>query len=347
MDQCYIRVWEAHKGASTAQSSLTRDSQHTTDSDCASEEIMGGTETKEVIRYVEVAAPAPPPTPMFDKPWRGIDWGNKAELLKELTEYEPLNEDVRHLRVLVYGPVGAGKSSLINSLTSALLGRMAIPAAVNNTQSDEGSFTLQYKTHRIRKGRGQKRSYYPFVFNDIMGLESHQSMGVRAEDIKLAMMGHVKEGYKFNPMSSISPSDQFYNPNPRPDDKVHVLVLLLSANCPETDSTVIQKMKEVRQAARDLGIPQIAIGTHIDETCDQIEKDVKNVYKSKSLKRKMEMFSSEVGIPLNCIMALKNYSEGEMKNNPDMDTLILTALKHIVDFGDDFIEEMPGTANGI
>uniref|UniRef100_A0AAV2J8S3 Reverse transcriptase domain-containing protein n=1 Tax=Knipowitschia caucasica TaxID=637954 RepID=A0AAV2J8S3_KNICA len=62
---------------------------------------------------------------------------------------------------------------------------------------------------------------------------------------------------------------------------------------------------------------------------------------------KLKSLATEVGIPLNCIMALKNYSEGEMKNNPDMDTLILTALKHIVQFGDDFIEEMTDTANGI
>uniref|UniRef100_A0A8C6S755 G domain-containing protein n=1 Tax=Neogobius melanostomus TaxID=47308 RepID=A0A8C6S755_9GOBI len=263
---------------------------------------------------------------------------NNAELLKELTEYAPLNEDVRHLRMLVYGPVGAGKSSFINSMTSALRGRMAIPAAVNNTQ---------YKTHRIRKGRGQDRSYFPFVFNDIMGLESDKNEGVRADDIKLAMKGHVKEGYKFNPVSPLSTSDMYYNSNPRPDDKIHVLVLLLSANCPETDTDVIQKMKAVRETARDLKIPQIAIGTHIDELCDEIEKDVKNVYKSKSLKRKMELFSQEVGIPLNCIMAVKNYSGGEMKNNPDMDTLILTALKYMVNFGDDFIEEMSNTANGI
>uniref|UniRef100_A0A3B3ZN19 Uncharacterized protein n=1 Tax=Periophthalmus magnuspinnatus TaxID=409849 RepID=A0A3B3ZN19_9GOBI len=264
---------------------------------------------------------------VFDKPWREIDWGNNAKLLKELWEYKPQNEDVRHIRVLVYGPVGAGKSSFINSITTALLAM--------GTKSYKG---LPYKTHQIGKGKGKSGTHYPVVFNDIMGLESDKNVGVRAEDIKLAMMGHVKEGYKFNSMTSISPSDPYYNPHPKPDDKVHVLVLLLSANCPETDSSVIQKMKEVRQTARDLGIPQIAIGTHIDEICDEIKKDVKNVYKSKSLKTKMEMFSGEVGIPLNCIMALKNYSGAEMKNSPDMDTLILTALKHMVDFGDNFIE---------
>ncbi|KAK7925089.1 hypothetical protein WMY93_007399 [Mugilogobius chulae] len=300
---------------------------NTTDSTSVSEESMGQEESKKASASNEssdqgeatkdsTSSSDESTEQVFDEPWRVIDWGNNEELVKELTEYQPEIEGVKHLRVLVYGPVGAGKSSLINSMISALLGRMTIPAAVSNTQADEGSFTVQYKAHRIRKGRGKTKTYYPFLFNDIMGLESDQNMGVRADDIKLAMMGHVREGYKFNPKSSIS-----------------------STNASEINSSVIQKMKEVRQTARDLGIPQIAIGTHIDEMYAEIEKDLKNVYKSKSLRKKMEMFSSEVGIPLNCIMAVKNYSE-ETKNNPDMDTLILTALKQMVNFGDDFIEEM-------
>lgn len=297
------------------------------------------TETKYV--YLPAPAPrAPPPPPMFEEPWRKTHWGTNKDLLEEVKEYKPENEEVGHLRFLLYGPVGAGKSSFINSVTSSLVGRMSVPATVNTSESAEKSFTVQYKTHRVRKERGKKKVYYPFVFNDIMGLESGDNVGVRADDIKLAMKGHVKEGYKFNPMCSLSESDPHYNPNPRPDEKVHVLVCLLSANCPEIDPLVIRKMKEIREAARDLGIPQIAIGTHIDEICDEIEKDVKNVYKSKSLKKKMTEFSYAVGIPLNCIMAVKNYSEGITEKDEDMDTLILTALRHMIHFGDDFIDEM-------
>lgn len=55
---------------------------------------------------------------------------------------------------------------------------------------------FQFETHRIRKGGGTPRTFYPIVFNDIMGLEPDSNQGVRAEDIKLILRGHVMEGYK-------------------------------------------------------------------------------------------------------------------------------------------------------
>lgn len=52
----------------------------------------------------------------------------------------------------------------------------------------------------------------------------------------------------------------------------------------------------------------------------------------------MEEFSSDVGIPMNCIFPVKNYSH-EIDLNKDVDTLILSVLRRIIDFGDDFIEK--------
>uniref|UniRef100_A0A3B5QD58 AIG1-type G domain-containing protein n=1 Tax=Xiphophorus maculatus TaxID=8083 RepID=A0A3B5QD58_XIPMA len=196
---------------------------------------------------------------------------------------------------------------------------------------------FQYQTYKIKKeGRGDS---YPFVFNDIMGLEDEDGRGVRTEDIILALKGHVKDGHKFSPSSSLSPGDSGYKPSPSISDRVHVLVCVYSADAPQMKSSVLKKMKEIREAASDLGIPQLAILTHIDAACEETETNLRNVYRSKHLKKKMRDFSSSLGIPMNCILLMKNYSS-ETHLDPDVDALILNALKLMIDFGDDYTDTL-------
>uniref|UniRef100_A0A3Q2ZZU4 Interferon-induced protein 44-like n=1 Tax=Kryptolebias marmoratus TaxID=37003 RepID=A0A3Q2ZZU4_KRYMA len=268
---------------------------------------------------------------------RGKAWSMVLINVKRsyVKDFQPQNDDVRHIRVLLYGPVGAGKSSFINSVSNVLRGRMTNSALVSATTADQ-SFTKKYETHKIQKeNRG---NYYPFVFNDIMGLEDGAGRGVSTHDIKLALMGHVKEGYKFNPVSPLSAGDPFYNSSPSPDDRVHVLVCVHSANSAEMKSSVLQKMREIRESASDLGIPQLAVVTKIDEACGETDNSLKNVYKSKHLKKKVS-FTLFLGIPMNCILPIKNYSK-ETCMNVDVDTLILSALRLIIDFGDDYADKL-------
>ncbi|MEQ2224671.1 hypothetical protein ILYODFUR_009820 [Ilyodon furcidens] len=144
---------------------------------------------------------------------------------------------------------------------------------------------------------------------------------------------------KFNPVGPLEPDDFGYNPAPSADDRVHVLVCVMSANTPQINSSLLKKMTEVREKASELGIPQMAVMTHIDAACGEIQKDLKNVYRSRHLQKKMKDFSAAVGIPVNCIFPVKNYSE-EIDMNDEVDILILSALRKIIDFGDDFIEKM-------
>lgn len=120
--------------------------------------------------------------------------------------------------------------------------------------------------------------------------------------------------------------------------------------------------------------------TKIDGACGETEKDLKNVYKSKHVKKKVSVsfslytthgvslsvqilskvlwgpnfmliyelkcffntqmtdFSAAVGIPLNYIFPVKNYCE-EIDLKDDVDSLILSALRRMIDFGDDFINK--------
>ncbi|KAM9752080.1 interferon-induced protein 44-like isoform 1-T1 [Menidia menidia] len=180
----------------------------------------------------------------------------------------------------------------------------------------------------------ERETYYPFVFNDIMGLSEQH--GVQVEDIRLALKGQMKDGHKFNPVSPLSEGDQYYNSSPTPNDRVHVLVCVIPADTLSVMSNkVVQKIRDIREQASRLNIPQLAILTKVDLTCPEVKKDLKDVYKSRHLKEKMEQFSVNVGIPMNCIFPVKNYHEEiDMDNN--INSLILSAMRGLINSGEDY-----------
>ncbi|XP_074471666.1 interferon-induced protein 44-like [Sebastes fasciatus] len=269
---------------------------------------------------------------VFNKQWRDIPWEDQSSVLQYVKDYKPQTEG-QLLRILLHGLVGAGKSSFINSVESILRGRMYTQALADNTLGD--SFTKKYTTFKIPKGN--PKTFYPFVSNDIMGLG--QTGGVLVNDVKLAMMGHVKDGYKFDPESMLTDlgPNAFYNEHSTDNDKVHVLVCVVPADTfSQVREETVWKIREIRKEASKLGIPQVAIFTKIDLACPEIKNELKKVYKLKYLKEKMQQFSADVGIPMNCIFPVKNYHE-EIDLNSDIDSLILSSLKSIINFGDDFI----------
>ncbi|KAM8725865.1 interferon-induced protein 44-like [Acanthopagrus schlegelii] len=270
------------------------------------------------------------PPPLLSKPWREINWSDKESTLQFVKNYKPHVEG-QQIRILLHGPAGAGKSSFINSVQSVLRGRMYTQALEDNIGYD--SFTKKYTTYKIQKE--DQQSFYPFVFNDIMGLEPIK--GVHVDDVKLALKGRVMDGYRFNPESKLSEDDQFYNNSPDDNDKVHVLVCVVPASTvSQMSDEMAKKIRDIRMEASALEIPQVAIVTKIDEVCPEIMDDLKNVYKVEYMKEKMEQFSAEVGIPMKSIFPVKNYHD-EINLNSNMDSLILSAMKHIITTGEDHV----------
>ncbi|KAJ4920269.1 hypothetical protein JOQ06_000049, partial [Pogonophryne albipinna] len=271
------------------------------------------------------------------EPWREINWNDKQGTLQHVKAIRPKTEG-QVIRILLHGLVGAGKSSFINSVDSVLQGRMCSPALVANSSSD--CCTKKHITHKFNNGN--QDTFYPFVINDNMGLRNNCSRSNRnnhVRDIEQVLKGHVSEGYTFNPERRISMDSPFLNLNPSANDKVQVLVFVIDANTfSQMNEKAVETLQDIRDEASRLDIPQVALLTKIDEVCPEIQQDVKNVYKSKILKEKMKEVSARVGIPENCILPLKNYSE-ELDLNSDTDALILSALKHILQLGNDHLNK--------
>lgn len=257
------------------------------------------------------------------------------ENLNFVKSYEPKSKEVKHLRILLHGPTGAGKSSFINSVDSILQDRITGRALTDATPGR--SFTQKYTTYKISKGL---ESFYSFIFSDIMGLEPKTDSGINVEDIQLILRGHVRDNYKFIPEQQLTAGDPAYNPSPTVDDGVHVLVSVVPADSVSLMSEdIVKKMREVRLAASEMGIPQLAILTKVDEACPEVKKNMNNVHKNKFLKEQVDKFSLLLGVPLNCIFLVRNYSS-EIKLSGDINALILFALRRMITFGEDFLNSL-------
>ncbi|XP_072513141.1 interferon-induced protein 44-like [Salminus brasiliensis] len=274
----------------------------------------------------------PEPAPGFDKPWRNVDWTKKQQLETELRAIRLNHPQLQHLRILLHGPVGAGKSCFINSVQSSLHGELKNMAYEQSYAKK--SFTKIYKSYNITNRNSEA---LPFALNDVMGLEEMTEEGMHSDDVVKAMMGHIREGYKFNPVSPICNDDPFFIREPSLQDKVHCLVSVVPASAiSRMDTGIIDKIGEVRSKASSLGIPHVVIMTKVDEVCPLVKNDLTQIYRSRKIHEKMQHCSYKVGPPLKCVFPVCNYhKEIEIDNNKDV--LILMALLHIVKSARDYV----------
>ncbi|KAL0160355.1 hypothetical protein M9458_044080 [Cirrhinus mrigala] len=119
-----------------------------------------------------------------EKPWRNVLWTSEAELIGLIRNHKPLMTSVSQVRILMIGPVGAGKSSFFNSINSIFTGHVTAKAIL----------TVQFRTYPVNDGREGKP--LPFVLCDTMGLEEQSGAGLDIEDISSILQGHVPDRYK-------------------------------------------------------------------------------------------------------------------------------------------------------
>ncbi|XP_074524449.1 interferon-induced protein 44-like isoform X2 [Halichoeres trimaculatus] len=269
-------------------------------------------------------------TTELENPWRSINWESekRTELMVKIKTYKPKNSSVSKARVLLIGPIGAGKSTFFNSISSVFRGHVTNRAMAGCSAT---SITTQ---------DGCEEKSLPIILCDTMGLEESAGAGLNLDDITSIVRGDLPNRYQFNPSAPFNLEAHGYQESPGLGDKIHCVVYVIDA-CKVSimPSKLEEKLAAVRKKINLMGIPQLVLLTKVDEACSLVAEDVRNVYKSSYIKQMMQEASARLGVPLCCVIPVKNYSE-ELEVNLNCDILLLSAVEQMLRCSDDYFEDI-------
>ncbi|CAB1327834.1 unnamed protein product [Coregonus sp. 'balchen'] len=267
----------------------------------------------------------------FTDGYYGLNVGafTKDRLMDYIKNYKPEVKSVVQARVLLVGPVGAGKSSFFNSINSVFKGHVTGQA---NTGSAGNSLTTQFRTYSIKAEQGGKA--LPLVLCDTMGLEEGPSAGLDIDDITSILKGHVQDRYQADGVG--------YCKSPSLKDMIHCVVYVLDA-CKVTllSTKMVDKLAAIRKGINKLGVPQLVLLTKVDEACPLVREDLTNVYLSHYIERMTREVSVCLGVSQSCVLPVKNYSR-EFELDIHTDILLLTAVVQMLRYTDDYFDDQAG-----
>ncbi|XP_051977586.1 interferon-induced protein 44 [Xyrauchen texanus] len=269
-------------------------------------------------------------TPLLAKQWRNVEWSKEERetLVESVRSFKPASETVTEARVLLIGPVGAGKSSFISSVQSVFSGRVINRAMVGSSSSS--SFTKKLHSFTIR-GAGEKADEpTSLVLCDVMGVGEGETTGLTLHDALSVITGHAPEGHQFSPEQPVGSDTLGYVKKPSTRDKVHCVVFVVDGlKVSSYNKSFGTTFQQLREHISKLGVHQVALLTHVDQVCRATGNDITQVYQSQIIKQAMVKAADLLGMATSYIVPVKNYcSELDLDENTDV--LLLKAVDHIL-----------------
>ncbi|MCJ8737612.1 hypothetical protein PDJAM_G00026070 [Pangasius djambal] len=275
---------------------------------------------------------------LLETPWRSLNWNSESreEMMEKVQSYKPASEAVSQARVLLLGPVGAGKSSFISSVQSVFSGRVINRAMVGSSAST--SFTKKLQSFPIRRS-GERSDPTALVLCDIMGIGEGDSTGLSLYDALCVIKGHVLEGHQFVAEQPVTFDTMGIIKKPSLKDKIHCVVFVVDASKINSYAKGLSTtFQQLRQNISSLGVHQVALLTHVDEVCTDTSRDVSQVYRSRNIQQLMVKAGALLGMATSYIVPVRNYSfQLELDHNTDI--LLLNAVDHILQYTDLYFKD--------
>lgn len=264
---------------------------------------------------------------------RGIV-GLRSNLLDALRNYKPYGDLVHQTRILLLGPIGAGKSSFVNSVKSVFKGSITHQALVG---CDRNGISDKYRTYSIMSKNDS--GPLPFVLCDSLGLS--ENGGLHTDDICHILEGHTPDRYQFDFMKPITPNHPNYIHDPLLKDRIHCVVFVFDINSfIQLSCELVAKIKQIRRDLIKHGILHLALLTHVESLTWITKGDLLDIYSCSPVKVKLGVFHRLFGFALSDILVVSNY-DSEWQLDPVKDMLILSALKEILYTANGFLEDLP------
>ncbi|KAK3610858.1 hypothetical protein CHS0354_039129, partial [Potamilus streckersoni] len=254
------------------------------------------------------------------------------QLIESIENYKPPGASkLSETRILMVGPVGAGKSSFFNTVNSIFKDHITQRGYAG---SAEHSLTTVYRQYKIRSGSTGES--LRFRLCDTRGLEETASLGLI--EFSHLLEGNVPDWFKFDPESPISPETPGFIQIPTIKDKVHCVMFIF--DCSTVDvipKSIMDKIKDMQKRLIQRGVPQTVILTKVDKVSEIAEVDVSKVFLCENVKDMVDKVSQTLGVPRNNIFPVKNY-EQETELDMNINILALQALRQVLRFADDYLE---------
>ncbi|XP_060577910.1 interferon-induced protein 44-like isoform X2 [Ruditapes philippinarum] len=267
-------------------------------------------------------------------PWRelgGWNHQNLEDLKNEIDAWSPPHgTGLKTANILFLGPVGAGKSSFFNTISSIFRGHVTGQAVCG---SAEQSITSTYRMYRVRGSALTKTM--KFRLCDTRGIEENQ--GMDGAELNYLFEGNVPNGYQFNPSTPITPDTTGFVASPTLNHKMHCVCFIIDGSTASVMSEkMLEKIKALQSKVRQKGLPQVVLVTKIDKVCSNVEEDVSKVFQSVAVQELVDTVSNIFGVPRSHVLPVKNY-EKEINVRDDVSLLALHSLQQILRASEDFM----------